>query len=182
MASRKNHKAEKSTELASPNLLKAEIGLDDKARSYSIDTLNRVLANTYMLYTKTRKYHWNVTGIHFGVLHALFETQYDQLEEAMDEVAERVRQVGGLAIGTLTEMKQCSTLDEQPGHNPSANDMIGSLLADHEQVIRELREAVDKTDDLGDMGTSDFLTGLMEAHEKMAWMLRAHLEGDGGEE
>jgi starvation-inducible DNA-binding protein len=67
--------------------------------------------------------------------------------------------------------------EEQPGNIPPAHDMVANLLADHETVIRQLREDVDITgNECHDVGTSDFLTGLMEAHEKMAWMLRAFLE------
>ncbi len=157
--------------------LKPQIGLSDAACSAVAALLNARLADVFVLYTKTRSYHWNVTGMHFQPLHEFFESQYDQLEEAMDEIAERVRQVGGFAAGTLAEFIELSALKEAPGSVPSAREMIANLLADHETVIRQLREDVDTTAEVHhDMGTSDFLTGLMEQHEKMAWMLRAFLE------
>ena len=157
--------------------LKPQIGLSDSARSAVATLLNARLADVFILYTKTRNYHWNVTGIHFQPLHEFFESQYDQLEEAMDEIAERVRQVGGFAAGTLAEFIALSALKEAPGLVPPARDMIAHLLADHEAIIRQLRQDVDTTAETHhDMGTSDFLTGLMEQHEKMAWMLRAFLE------
>lgn len=151
------------------------IGLTAKARTQIVDLLNARLSDTVVLYIKTRKYHWNVTGMHFAELHEFFEEQYDQLEGAMDEIAERVRQLGGIALGTLSEFSQTTTLTEAPGVNPAAAEMVRDLLADHEAVIRQLRKDIDKTDELKDVGTSDFLTGLLEDHEKMAWMLRAHL-------
>lgn len=160
-----------------PRLLTPDTGLSDETRTKVIDLLNKGLSNIVVLYVKSRNYHWNVTGMEFAQLHAMFENQYDQLEEAMDEIAERVRQLGGVAYGTLDEFKANSALSEKPGERPTAEQMVRNLLADHETVIRQLRRDIDTTDKLGDMGTNDFLTGLMEAHEKMAWFLRAHLEG-----
>ena len=159
------------------NVLKADIGLTNQQREGVIEILNARLSDNVTLYIKTRKYHWNVRGIEFAQLHAFFETQYDQLEEAMDEIAERVVQLGGVALGTLEEFLRNTSIKEQPGVNPDARGMVRDLLNDHEAVIKQLRKDIDTTaDECHDMGTSDFLTGLMEDHEKMAWMLRAHLE------
>jgi starvation-inducible DNA-binding protein len=164
-------------DMAVKTMLKTDIGLTNQQREMVIEILNARLSDTVTLYIKTRKYHWNVRGIHFGQLHEFFEKQYDELAEAMDEIAERVRQLGGLSFGTLTEFKETTSLKEQPGVNPDAQGMIADLLHDHEAVIKQLRKDVDTTaDECHDMGTSDFLTGLMESEEKMAWMLRAHLE------
>lgn len=154
------------------------IGLGTDTRQAVTTILNNRLADSVVLYQKTRNYHWNVRGPRFQPLHEFFETQYDQLEETIDEIAERVRQLGGNTCGTLTEFIQMSALKEHPGELPSEQDMIANLLIDHETVIRQLREDVDATaEDYHDTGTSDFLTGIMEGHEKMAWMLRAFLEG-----
>lgn len=160
-----------------PSAGKINIGLTASARQSEVDLLNARLSDLVVLYFKTRKYHWNVVGMHFAELHEFFEEQYDQIAEAMDEVAERARQLGGIAVGTLAEFSKLASLKEQPGVNPSAEQMIRDLLDDHEAIIRQLRADVDLTaETYEDAGTSDFLTGLMEAHEKMAWMLRAHLE------
>jgi starvation-inducible DNA-binding protein len=153
------------------------IGLTEKASEAVAALLNQRLADTMVLYVKTRNYHWNVTGPRFQPLHEFFESQYDQLEEAIDEIAERVRQVGGYAAGTMAEFSKLSALKEIPGEVPSADEMIANLMADHETIIRQLREDVDSTAEKHhDVGTSDFLTGLLESHEKMAWMLRAFME------
>jgi starvation-inducible DNA-binding protein len=152
------------------------IGLEEKNRQQLVELLNKRLSDTFVLYTKTLNYHWNVTGIEFSQLHALFRGQYEQLAEAIDEIAERVRKLGGFALGTLDEFKQNSAIDEQPGRIPNAEQMIRNLLADHEVVIRQLRHDADKAEELKDMTTNDFLIGLAEDHETMAWMLRAHLE------
>ncbi|MBN8638333.1 MAG: DNA starvation/stationary phase protection protein [Anaerolineae bacterium] len=158
---------------------KPNIGLTDDQRVGVCEILNGRLADEVVLYTKTRKYHWNVTGMHFSELHEFFQEQYTILEAAIDEVAERVRQLGFMAIGTLDEFKTLSKIKEKPGHNPGAVEMIRDLLHDHETVITQLRQDIDTTaDKYHDMGTSDFLTAQLETHEKMAWMLRAHLEGE----
>jgi starvation-inducible DNA-binding protein len=158
-------------------LIAPNIGLDGSEAAV-VALLNGRLADTAVLYFKTRNYHWNVTGMHFAELHEFFEEQYDQLDDAMDEIAERVRQLGGVAIGTFSEALAHTALKEEPGVLPNAATMIQNLLADHETIIRQLRADVDATaNQHHDMGTSDFLTGLLEQHEKTAWMLRAHLEG-----
>ena len=135
--------------------------------------LTGLLADEYVLYTKTRNYHWNVTGPHFNDLHKLFEAQYDALAEVVDEVAERIRALGASTPATLAEFAKQTRLREHPGEYPDARTMLANLLADHETLARTLRADVETTAGAGDMGTSDFLTGLLEKHEKTAWMLRA---------
>lgn len=150
------------------------IGIADKNRKAVVGILSRLLADEYVLYTKTRNYHWNVKGPNFSELHKFFESQYEELDEIIDETAERARSLGGDSLGTLKEFLSHTRLKESPGHYPEAKKMIASLLADHEAVIRQLREDLEAcAETYQDMGTSDYLTGLMERHEKMAWMLRS---------
>jgi starvation-inducible DNA-binding protein len=159
--------------------MELNIGLSDRDREGVVVILNTLLADEYVLYTKTRNYHWNVEGFLFNDLHKFFETQYSELNGIADEVAERARTLGGKAAGTLTEFSRLTRLREQPGEHPPARAMISSLLADHETIVRNLREDLETcTEKYHDAGTTDFLTGLMEQHEKMAWMLRAFLEGE----
>ncbi len=153
------------------------IGLDGAARQDIALRLNKLLADEYVLYVKTQKYHWNVTGPFFGPLHKLFNDQYDMLLEFIDEVAERVRALGFKASGTMVEFIELTSLSEDMGVNPEANVMIKNLLDDHETVIRELRDYIDYTHDRKDLGTENFLAELIVKHQKMAWMLRAHLVG-----
>jgi starvation-inducible DNA-binding protein len=154
------------------------IGLVEKQREGVVGILNTILADEYLLYTKTRHYHWNVAGPQFNDLHKFFEAQYNQLNEMVDDVAERARVLGGHALGTMTEFLKYTRLKEQTGYYPDARDMIANLLADHEALICHLRIDLETcAERYHDAGTNDFLTGLMEQHEKMAWMLRAFLEG-----
>lgn len=152
------------------------IGLSEEQRNGVGEILNRVLADEYVLYTKTRNYHWNVLGIHFDPLHKLFQEQYEQLEQEIDDIAERARAVGVFAVGTLQEFASLTRLSEEPGQYPDARTMIANVLHDHESIIRFLRvDLVTCDEQYGDIGTNDFLTGLMERHEKTAWMLRSML-------
>jgi starvation-inducible DNA-binding protein len=158
--------------------MKPNIGIADKNRTAVSEILNRLLSDEYVLYTKTRNYHWNVLGMQFNDLHKFFESQYEALDDIVDQVAERSRALGGESFGTLAEFSSHTRLKEKPGEVPSARAMLSGLLADHETVIRALRGDLQAAaDQFGDMGTSDFLTGLMEEHEKMAWMLRSFLGG-----
>ncbi len=154
-----------------------QIGLAEPARQAVVDILNAVLADEFVLYVKSRNYHWNVAGPLFQPLHALFAEQYEALEDVVDDTAERVRSLGGAPLSTMTEFLQKGRLKEHPGAKHAAREMVAGLLADHEALARTLRADVDATAKQGDAGTSDFLTGLMERHEKTAWILRSHLEG-----
>ncbi len=159
-----------------PGAYMIQIDLTETARSTVSDQLNALLANEYVLYTKTQKYHWNVVGPFFGPLHDLFGKQYEQLAVNIDTVAERVRALGFIALGTLQEFQQHATIQENPGINPDAKDMIKDLLEGHEAIIRQIRPIIDTTVESNDMGTNNFLGDLIEQHEKTAWMLRAHLQ------
>jgi starvation-inducible DNA-binding protein len=153
------------------------IGMTDGDREAVVKILNTVLSDEYVLYTKTRNYHWNVVGPQFNDMHRFFETLYTALNEVIDAVAERARALGGRAFGSLAEFTKSARLTEDPGTVGSAKEMLAALLADHEALVITLRADVDTvTDEHEDAGTADFLTGLLEQHEKTAWMLRAHLE------
>lgn len=157
--------------------MKPDIGITDKNLKGITDMLSVILADAYMLYTKTRKFHWNVNGQSFMELHKLFENQYNKLEEAIDEIAERINKLGAPAIGTLKEFAQLTTLKEAPGKYPDQVSMIKELLADHESVIKTLRKNIDDSEDkFKDKGTADFLTGIMQEHETIAWTLRRYLK------
>lgn len=151
------------------------IDLNDHNRNVMTKRLEVLLANEYVLYTKTLKFHWNVEGKHFGALHALFQKQYEQLLTIVDDVAERIRALGHHAPGTLTEFLKQTTLSESPEDNPKDLAMIAMLVQDHETVIRQIRKDADFATELKDTGTNNFLAELLETHEKMAWFLRAHV-------
>ncbi|WP_420153751.1 Dps family protein [Siphonobacter sp.] len=157
--------------------MEASIGIKPAYLAEVAHSLGKVLADEYVLYTKTRKAHWCVTGPDFHSKHLFFESQYQQLEEIIDEVAERIRTLGHFPPATLKEFLQLTHLTEQSREKNDSLGFIKELLADHESILIHLRENIDGyANALHDAGSSDYITGLMETHEKMAWMLRAHLE------
>ena len=157
--------------------MKPNIGITDKNLAAVSSLLTAVLADSMVLYSKTRKFHWNVKGNSFMELHKLFEAQYTQLEEAIDEIAERINKLGSPVIGTLKEFIENSSLKETPGKNPDQNGMLKELLNDHETVIKALRKHIEDCDEkYKDAVTADFLTGLMAQHETIAWTLRRYFK------
>jgi starvation-inducible DNA-binding protein len=139
--------------------------------------LTVMLADEFLLYTKTRNAHWNVEGADFYSKHKFFEDQYKQLDETMDDIAERIRSISHYAPATLKNFLQITRLTENSRAANSGDGFIKELLADHESIIVHLRENINRfANEYHDLGTSDFITGLMEVHEKMAWMLRSHLK------
>jgi starvation-inducible DNA-binding protein len=157
-------------------MLQPNIGLGPKKLKRLSQILSVVLSDEVTLYTKTRKFHWNVGGPSFMEIHRLFEEHYTELEKIIDEVAELISKLGQPTIGTMREFSALTHLKEDPGVYPTRKEMIGELLSDHETVIIYLRKYIDKcTERLADAGTADFLTGLMQQHETMAWTLRRYL-------
>lgn len=156
--------------------MKPHIGIPEKKLHASIDILSVVLADQVTLYTKTRKFHWNVCGDSFMELHKLFEQQYSLLESFIDETAERISKLGSKTIGTMSEFAKLTTLKEHPNKYPASKEMLKELLEDNETIIISLRKSIDKCAEKNhDAGTADFLTGLMVQHETIAWTLRRYL-------
>lgn len=156
------------------------IGITSANRGGVIDLLNKILADEFVLYTKTRKFHWNVISPSFSELHTFFGDQYDKLNTIVDDVAERIRALGGKSIGTTSEFSKISEISENPGNYPKDTEMLKILLDDQETVIRSIREAADVANSkFKDFGTNTFLGDLLIRHEKMAWMLRSFLENMG---
>lgn len=157
--------------------MEPKIGILAENRASVAQKLNGVLADEYVLYTKTRRAHWNVEGPDFHSKHLFFESQYKELDDIVDNVAERIRSLGHYAVGTMKEFLELAHLSEVIHEKNDGAGFISELLHDQESLVMKLRELINYfANDLKDLGTSDFITGLLELHEKMAWMLRAHLK------
>ncbi|WP_291285164.1 DNA starvation/stationary phase protection protein [Flavobacterium sp.] len=151
------------------------IGITPKNLKKSTALLATILSNEMTLYVKTRKFHWNISGNSFMELHQLFEEQYRILEAHIDEVAERISQLGDKTIGTMKEFIENSTLKESPKEYPSQKQMLKELLENHEQLVTEFRDYIPVFEaENNDAGSADFVTGLLQEHEKMAWVLRRY--------
>jgi starvation-inducible DNA-binding protein len=155
--------------------MKPSIGLSEESLHASVKLLSLLLSDEVMLYTKTRNYHWNVSGESFMELHKLFQSQYTELEETIDSVAERVGKMGGKSIGTMKEFLEQTRLKEYPGQYGTQKDMMLDLLNDHETLAVEIRKDVETSAKNKDAGTADFFTGILEQHETTSWVLRRYL-------
>ncbi|MCF0055380.1 Dps family protein [Dyadobacter sp. CY356] len=155
--------------------MKANIGISEENKSAVAAQLAKLLADEFVLYTKTRNAHWNVEGADFHAMHLFFESQYQQLDDVMDSVAERIRKIGHYAPATLTQLLKLTHLTEATANKNDSNGFLKELLEDHESIIAFIRGNINPfANEYHDAGTSDFITGLLEKHEEMAWMLRAH--------
>lgn len=152
-----------------------DIGIPDKDRAKIVEGLSRVLADTYTLYLQTHNFHWNVEGPMFNTLHQMFMTQYTELWNALDAIAERIRSLGYPAPGTYKEFTKLTSIREAEGV-PEAMEMVRVLVAGNEAVTRTLRAAFPAAEKGEDESTVDLLTQRLQVHEKTAWMLRSLLK------
>ncbi|MFO1321694.1 MAG: Dps family protein [Burkholderiales bacterium] len=152
-----------------------DIGISEKDRAEIAKGLSRLLADTYTLYLTTHNFHWNVTGPMFNTLHAMFMTQYTELWNAVDPIAERIRALGFPAPGTYGQFAKLSSLQEPDGV-PDAETMVSILVKGHEAVAKTARKLFPVVDAADDQPTADLLTQRLDIHEKTAWMLRSLLE------
>ena len=184
--SAKSAKPAKSSKAATPAASPApgssgpavDIGIKDKDRRKISSELSRLLADSFSLYLKTHNFHWNVTGPMFNSLHAMFEEQYTEQWQALDEIAERIRALGYNAPGSYTEFTELSSIAEEPGATkaPSWQEMVRQLVEGNEAVCRTARTVLDEADDADDAPTEDLVTQRLQTHEKYAWMLRSLLQ------
>ena len=151
------------------------IGISEDQRQQIADGLGRLLADTWVLYGKTHGFHWNVTGPMFNSLHGMFDTQYNELWDSLDEIAERIRALGLPAPFGDSKLTQLATIKEADSI-PAAMEMVAQLVADHEAVARTARSVFEIADAANDQPSADLLTQRLQVHEKTAWMLRSLIQ------
>lgn len=157
--------------------MKPKTGLTDSNRLVVADELAKILADEYVLYTKTKNAHWNVEGADFFDKHTFFDSQAKQLNDIVDRVAERIRALGHFVPGSLKAFLELTHFTEAKENGNDSATYLKELLGDHESLIIRIREIIPSvTDRYKDAGSADFMTGLMEEHEKMAWFIRSHLK------
>ena len=154
---------------------KIDIGIDERDRKKIADGLSHVLADTYSLYLQTHNFHWNVEGPLFNTLHLMFMTQYTELWNALDDVAERIRSLAFPAPGTNSQFAELTSIDEVEGV-PDALEMVRILVTGHEAVARTVRAVIPAAEDAADEATIDLMVQRLQVHEKTAWMLRSLLK------
>ena len=153
-----------------------DIGISADDRSAIAGELSKLLADTYTLYLTTHNFHWNVTGPMFNTLHLMFMTQYTELWNAVDPIAERIRALGHPAPGSYKQFGALSSVDDPPAEPPKALEMVRILVGGHEAVARTARAIFPLVEKANDQPTADLLTQRLDIHEKTAWMLRSLLE------
>jgi starvation-inducible DNA-binding protein len=159
---------------------KLNTGISEENSRKVAEALNEVLADEFVLYTKTLNFHWNIEGRDFHALHLFLDEQYHQLQTIIDSVAERIRKVGHFATGSLKEFLANTSLKEHSGAASVSETMLAELVSDHDAIIRKTRKLIDEFEEkYDDAGSADFITGIMKQHEKMAWMLRASVPQKG---
>ncbi|MBX9684163.1 MAG: DNA starvation/stationary phase protection protein [Hyphomicrobium sp.] len=152
---------------------------DDKgsnSKAIIAEKLGTVLGTSYMLQVKTQNFHWNVTGPNFGQLHILFETQYSEIQAAVDEIAERIRALEAVSPGSFADFGKLSEIKDAPSKPPADKVMIKMLADDNAALSKLCTDVGTFADDAGDTATGDLMNGRIAAHDKAAWMLRAHLQ------
>ena len=143
-----------------------------KSNHAVVQSLSKLLADTYVVALKTQNYHWNVTGPQFNSLHTMFMTQYTELHLAIDEVAERIRALDEFTPGSFSAFAKLSSIKEENG-NPSANTMVKNLAHDHESLADSAQAVVKAAQEIGDEASADLGIKRLQLHQKTAWMLRS---------
>ena len=154
--------------------MELNIGISEPSRAAISEGLARFLADTYALYLKTQNFHWNVRGPEFYSLHLLFEKQYEELAEAVDEIAERIRALGFYVDASFSGFQNKTSVKEET-RVLTSKDMLKELIEGHEVLIRGVRKVAEIGDKDGDFATVDMIGRRLGAHEKMAWFLRSQL-------
>lgn len=140
------------------------------------DSLNQVLADSYALMSLTHLAHWNVEGPGFFALHTAFQTQYEELFTAIDEIAERIRALDAFAIGGLGKLAATAQMKEFA--SPLAQeDYVRALIAANEKLIADACRARDIAGDANDPESQDLMIGRITLHQKTVWMLKSFLKG-----
>lgn len=155
--------------------LAINIGISDKDREAVSQELSKMLADSFTLYLMTHNFHWNVTGPLFSTLHQMFEEQYTEQWNAIDDIAERIRALGHQAPGTYSEYARLTSIEE-PQSALGAGDMVARLVKGNEAVANTARAAFKRAEAANDQPTVDLLTQRLDVHEKNAWMLRSLLQ------
>lgn len=151
--------------------MKNSLCLSEAEITSSVEALKLILSNTYLLYTRTLYCHWNVEGPHFYTLHKMFQEQYEELADASDLLAERIRSLGSITPGTMTDFLNISSMKEE--WPKDEKEMIKSLTRGHEEIIKTLHDSLKKITESKDEGTRDVMIERLRAHEKTLWMLRS---------
>ena len=135
------------------------------------ECVNPLVADAFALYTKTKNFHWHLSGSHFRDYHLLFDEQADAIFDSIDILAERVRRIGGTTIRSISHISQLQTISDNNEDFVTPEDMIAELLEDNKHIAHQMREAIKITEDNRDTPTSNLLQEQLDATERRIWFL-----------
>lgn len=158
------------------SMIHMPIGLAEKARKESVDSLNQILADTITLRDLYKKHHWQVSGHTFYQLHLLFDKHADEQSELVDEIAERIQTLGGIAIAMAPDVAETTRIQRPPRGREEVPVQIDRLLEAHELILKAARDAAERADDNKDLGTNDLLSSkVIPTNELQAWFTGEHV-------
>lgn len=152
------------------------VDLPAEARAKLVTLLNAQLLDTIDLHLQTKFAHWNVKGPNFIALHELFDKLAEELEDAIDDTAERATALGGIALGTGRQTASGSRVPEFPADTHAGPAVVAALADRYSAVAKSTRAAIDAADGLGDKDSADLFTGVSRGLDKALWFLEAHLQ------
>jgi len=156
--------------------MKLKFEISDKATEEIVIALNTLLADEYVLYTKIRNVYWNYSSPNYYELHKFFKIQYELLDEMVNHIVKRVHTLGYFALGSMKDFLNVTRLSEENDNFEHSTMITQTLVADHETIIGIIRnDIIPLTHMINDFNTADLVTGIMEQHEKMVWMLNSFL-------
>jgi starvation-inducible DNA-binding protein len=169
----------KSKSKAAPRL-QTQTDLSGNAVPEITEALNGLLADAFALYMKTKNFHWHISGPHFRSYHLMFDEQAAEIYATTDELAERVRKLGGRTIHSISEIGKLQTIKDNNKDFVSPGDMLKELMEDNKTVIKAMRAAHEVADKHDDIATASILENFIDAAEKRNWFLfEASRTGDG---
>jgi starvation-inducible DNA-binding protein len=145
--------------------------LSDKNVAKVAEVMNRILADAFVLFLKTRNFHWHVSGKHFRDYHLLLDEQAADLEASIDPIAERVRKIGAPTVHSLAQILELTQLRESEGEYLTPRQMFDQLIADNKAVIHSMRKAHEVCDENDDVASASLLENLIDASERRLWFL-----------
>jgi starvation-inducible DNA-binding protein len=163
--------AKKSAPAKAASRLATQTDLSGNAVPEIAEALNGLVADSYALYTKTKNFHWHVSGPHFRDYHLLFDEQATEIFASIDELAERVRKLGAKTVHSIGEIARLSTIKDNDQDFVSPGDMLNELMNDNKQVIRRMRAAHEIADKHGDIASASILENFVDQAEKRNWFL-----------
>lgn len=166
-----------TTMMAPETSRSTRIGIEKDTRTTMVGLLNQILGDTFDLHSQVKQAHWNVRGIHFQTLHELFDDVAAALPDFVDDIAERIGQLGGPAHGTARAAAGSSRLPEMQKDFLSGAEAVETVADRLAQVANATRKGVDQAADAGDEITADLLTEITRALDEQLWFVESHLEG-----